>query len=308
MIWDRERYLAHCRFEDTGREMFCELFGPLPGLEEEWRRQGAAEREIGLTAFDWDYVLKTELAGNCGCISGLRDVVLEDTPEETILVDRYGRRCKLCKRSATIPLPREYPVKSMEDWLKIRHWYEFREDRVDAEALKEQKALRELGYLTILWVPGGFDEPRQLMGEEGLCIACYEEPDLIEDMLSTIGETCLRVMERVGEIVPIDCLSIHEDMAGKTGPLFGPRQVREFLMPYYKKIWDCAQSYGAPLFSQDSDGNMLPVLDETVESGINCIYPVHGWLFDAAVLDKRRKKPAGGGMPPPAIVLRGSIQ
>ena len=23
MIWDRERYIAHCNFEFTGREMFC---------------------------------------------------------------------------------------------------------------------------------------------------------------------------------------------------------------------------------------------------------------------------------------------
>lgn len=38
MIWDRERYIAHCNFEFTGREMFCELFGPLIGLEEEWQR------------------------------------------------------------------------------------------------------------------------------------------------------------------------------------------------------------------------------------------------------------------------------
>ena len=41
MIWDRERYIAHCNFEFTGREMFCELFGLLIGLEEEWQRQGA---------------------------------------------------------------------------------------------------------------------------------------------------------------------------------------------------------------------------------------------------------------------------
>ena len=52
-----------------------------------------------------------------------------------------------------------------------------------------------------------------------MCIACYEEPELIADMLETIGNTCVKVMERVAEIVPIDCLSIHEDMAGKSGPL-----------------------------------------------------------------------------------------
>ena len=71
MIWDRERYIAHCNFEFTGREMFCELFGLLIGLEEEWQRQGASAKEIALTAFDWDYVLKAPLAGNCEAITGL---------------------------------------------------------------------------------------------------------------------------------------------------------------------------------------------------------------------------------------------
>ena len=86
----------------------------------------------------------------------------------------------------------EYPVKTMDDWLKVKHWYEFSEERIDREALLHQKELRDKGYLTIQWVPGGFDEPRQLMGEEELCIACYEEPELIADMLETIGKYSLQ--------------------------------------------------------------------------------------------------------------------
>ncbi len=46
MIWRRDQYIAHCKYEFTGREMFCELFGPLLPLEAEWRKQGASEKEI----------------------------------------------------------------------------------------------------------------------------------------------------------------------------------------------------------------------------------------------------------------------
>ena len=53
MIWNRERYIAHSLFEDTGREMFCELFGPLAPLEAEWRRQWAREKVLAMTALDW---------------------------------------------------------------------------------------------------------------------------------------------------------------------------------------------------------------------------------------------------------------
>lgn len=42
----------------------------------------------------------------------------------------------------------------------------------------------------------GFDELRQLMGEESLCLACYEEPEMIEDMLDTISRMVCSVMER----------------------------------------------------------------------------------------------------------------
>lgn len=273
MIWERERYLAHCRHEFTGREMFCELFGPLAPLEEEWRKQGATEKEIAMTAFDWDYVLKTELAANCGAISGLETMVLEDKPEYTVCRDALGRTMKLIKNSATIPLPLDHPVETMEDWLKIKHWYTFREDRVNREELLRQKALREKGYLTLFSIPGGFDEPRQLLGEEGLCIAFYDEPEMVRDMLETFTDTALKVMERVGEIVPIDNLMIHEDMAGKSGSLIGPNLIREFLAPYYKAAWDCARSFGAELFSQDSDGNMNSVLEAFMECGVNCSYP-----------------------------------
>ena len=50
MLWTREEYLAHMTFESSPREMFCELFGPLVGLAEEWRAQGASEDEICLGA------------------------------------------------------------------------------------------------------------------------------------------------------------------------------------------------------------------------------------------------------------------
>jgi len=273
MIWTRERYIAHCSFEDTGREMFCELFGPLAQLETEWRKQGATEKEISMTAFDWDYVLKTHLAAKTGAITGVEPRILEDTDTHTISVDGMGRTMKLIKASATIPLPMDHPVETMDDWLSIKHWYAFDESRIDYDRLREQKNLRDKGYLTLLGVTGGFDEPRQLMGEEALCIACYEEPELIEDILSTIADTACKVMERVGEIVPIDNLTIHEDMAGKSGPLFGPTQVRQFLAPYYRKVWDCAASHGAKLFSQDSDGDMTPVIDAFLDCGINCFYP-----------------------------------
>lgn len=274
MKWDRERYIAHSLFEDTGREMFCELFGPLHVLEEEWRMQGASEKEIGMSAFDWDYVPSAFLAGETRAKTDIAVQILEDTPEMTLAIDTMGRRTKLIKKTATIALPLDYPVSTPDDWEKIKHWYTFTEDRVNREKLLEQKKRWENGELTMIGILGAFDEPRQLLGEADVCLACYEEPEMLHDMLDTFADTAIKVIERVGETVPIDCLVVHEDMAGKSGPLFGPAQIREFFKPYYSRVWEAAKAYGAKLFSMDSDGDMSPIYDELIECGLNCIHPV----------------------------------
>ena len=273
MIWRREEYIAHMNFEYTGKEMFCELFGLLIGLDEEWKLQGATKDELDLIAFDWDYVLKSDFGTVNGIINDIEPKILEENKDEIISIDRYGRKARLCKAAATIPLPMSHPVESFDDWLKIKHWYEFSEKRVNMEKIRQLKKQQEAGYLIRSSIAGGFDEPRQLMGEENLCIAYYEEPELIEDMLKTMTETALKVYERILDVVKLDVLSVHEDMAGKSGPLAGPIQVNEFIKPYYRAIWDEVSRHGCTIFSQDSDGDMNSVIDSFLDSGVTCMYP-----------------------------------
>ena len=98
------------------------------------------------------------------------------------------------------------------------------------------------------------------MGEENLCIAYYENPELIHDILDTIGRTAQKVLDRVSARVQIDVLRVHEDLAGKSGPLAGPKQIEEFIKPYYRRIWDMLADRGAVLFDQDSDGDITSVI------------------------------------------------
>ncbi len=82
------------------------------------------------------------------------------------------------------------------------------------------------------------------------------------------------VLDRASSRVQIDLLSVHEDMAGNNGPLAGPSQVREFIVPYYRRIWEMLADRGARVFDQDSDGDMNPVIDAFLEAGVNCMHPM----------------------------------
>jgi uroporphyrinogen-III decarboxylase len=112
------------------------------------------------------------------------------------------------------------------------------------------------------------------MGEAGACMAYYDHPEMMHDILSTIGETAERVLDRVSREVQIDQLSIHEDLAGKSGALVGPRQIGAFLQPYYRRIWDMLSSRGTRIFQQDSDGNVNAVIPAFLDCGLTCIYPM----------------------------------
>ncbi len=274
MRWHREEYIELMTFGNTDRPMFVELFGLLVGLENEWRSQGASDDEIALAAFDFDYVDQVGCGGNTGQLGGFTPRVLENTPEYIIKTDYLGRKTKLYKKSATIALPLDYPVKDMDSWLKIKSWFEFKEERIDWDQVEASKKAQAKGALVVASMPGGFDLPRQLMGEEGVCYCYYDQPELMHDILNTISDTAFKVLDRISDKLVIDNLTVHEDMAGKSGPLIGPCQIEEYIKPYYRKIWEMLSSKGTKLFSQDSDGNMNPVIHSFLECGVNIMFPL----------------------------------
>jgi uroporphyrinogen-III decarboxylase len=206
-------------------------------------------------------------------IGGLEEMTLEETDEYVIRRDRMGRRMKLIKGSATIPLPLDYPVADMASWQRIKPMFEFSEERFADGWAEAARAARDDGALIVARIPGGYDLPRQLMGDAAACMAYYTQPELMRDILDTARRTSVRVLERVVEQVTVDQLSVHEDMAGKSGPLAGPQEVEQFIAPYYRACWDVVESAGGTLFAQDSDGDMRPVIDAFMACGVNSMHP-----------------------------------
>jgi len=271
MRWTREQYRELMTFGAVERPMFAELFGPLVGLEDEWRAQGATPAELNMTAFDWDYVPVVSCGGDTHP-RGWPTVTLEETAEFLVQRDYLGRTVKLCKATATIPLPLDFPVKNMDDWRRFKPMFEYAEDRINWTAVAHAKQTPDA--LVLAGMPGAFDMPRELMGEEVTCLAYYEQPELLADILQTISDTTFRVLERISRELVIDQLSVHEDFAGKSGPLVGPAYIREYFQPYYRRIWEMLAERGTTIFQQDTDGNINSVMDALLDCGLTCIFPM----------------------------------
>jgi Uroporphyrinogen decarboxylase (URO-D) len=273
MRFHRDEYLDLMTFREGARPMFMELFGTLIGLEDEWRAQGASEDEINLTAFDWDYVPIVDFGGH-PLPRGPAPVTLEETDEKLVQRDFLGRTLMLLKKTATHALPMDFPMRTMDDWLRLKPFYQFVPERIDWAEVEAARRAREEGALIRAYMPGAFDMPRDLMGEEIACLSYYEQPELMEDIMATLLDTTRRVLEPISRRLKIDQLSVHEDFAGKSGPLIGPQQIREHFRPYYRAIWEPLAEQGARIFQVDTDGNVNAVLDALLDCGVTCIYPM----------------------------------
>ncbi len=269
----REEYLDSLTFQGPPRVMFREIFGPLVGLKEEWAAQGASAAELDLSAFRYREALLWNCGAKTGWVGPDQSRLIEETDEHILFYDERGIRSRLIKRSATIPLPLECPVRSMDDWLRVKPHYRWSPDRVPPAIAGEIGARKAAGYVVTASIPGAFDEVRVLLGDEEAAVVGYTQPELVRDILDTVGETAARVLEEATREEGIDALLVHEDMAGKSGPLWGPSQVDELMRPYYRRVWEVARGRGARLFLIDSDGDCNAILSNLVEAGINFFHP-----------------------------------
>src|SRR6266508_2859595 len=130
-------------FRANRRPLFTEIFGPLVGLKDEWREQGATESEIDMSAFRYRRPMWAGLPVNTGWLGEEPERILEETDDYLIARDTYGRTVKLIKHSATLPLPLDHPVRNMDDWLRVKCHYQYSEQRFGAgwEGKARQAAL-----------------------------------------------------------------------------------------------------------------------------------------------------------------------
>jgi hypothetical protein len=270
----REEYLDQMTFRAKRGPLFTEIFGPLVGLKEEWAAQGATPEELDLSAFRYRYAQFGSLPVTTGWVGENQEEILEETDAVVLARDARGRLVKVFKQTASLPLPLEYPVKTMDDWLRLKPHYAFREDRIGEDVEKRAQELIAAGRVVEVSIPGGFAEPRELMGDGELCVAYYEQPELVHDIMQTLSDTAFEVLERATRNAPVDQLAVSEDLAGKSGPLVSPKLVQRFVAPYYRRIWDLLSERGARLFVQDSDGNLEAVIPAFLEAGVNVMLPM----------------------------------
>jgi len=142
-----------------------------------------------------------------------------------------------------------------------------------------------------------FEFSHYLRGMDNLLMDYALNPALAHRLARIVTDCKKRVLERAAEI-GADVLCTGDDYAHRKAPIMSPDHFREFLLPYLQEVVNVAKAKNIP-FLKHTDGNLWPIINDIVDTGIDCLDP----LEPIADMDMARVKAAYGHR----IALAGNV-
>ena len=103
-----------------------------------------------------------------------------------------------------------------------------------------------------------------LMGYETLSFALYDKPDLVKAVFDRVGELIYGFYKRIVGLSSLYGFFQGDDMGFKTATLFSPQTLREYVLPWHKKIASLAHENGL-LYLFHACGNLEAIMEDLIE-------------------------------------------
>ncbi len=193
-------------------------------------------------------------------------------------IDVDGVQRRFLKQHGTIPTTTKWVIADKKSWEKLK------EERLNLKNLASrfpvdwEEKVREYKQRDYPLALGGyphgfFGTLSHLIGYENLFLWYYDEPKLVHDILNTLTEVWMAVYSEVLTRTSIDHWHIWEDVSYGKGPMISLAMVREYMLPYIKRIADFLKARGVRHILLDTDGDCYPVIPLFMEAGVTGMYP-----------------------------------
>ncbi|GMV94634.1 MAG: hypothetical protein AMXMBFR82_44120 [Candidatus Hydrogenedentota bacterium] len=201
--------------------------------------------------------------------------VIEETDEYETYRDELGWVARVNKQGdKSIPHYLEFPVKDRRTWEPYRAALDPDDFRRWEDFETSLNSLADSGAPIGVYGGSMIGVARNLIGFERIATLAYEDPDFLADVVDTFGEATLAVLERVLSRARVDFCMGWEDICFNMGPIIPPDFFRRVVGPWYRRISDLLIEHGCHVYTTDTDGNILPIVDTFLDNGLNTMFPI----------------------------------
>ncbi|MFO8081133.1 MAG: uroporphyrinogen decarboxylase family protein [Armatimonadota bacterium] len=278
MMNQRERFVACMKFEPVDHVPDRE-FGYWDDTFTRWHEEGLPEEINNNTVADpfFGFESRMTVPAAVGMLPSFEGKILEETDEHRIVQDSEGvKKIIYTDGASTIPRYLEFPIKDRASWEQFKERLRIDDParyRDDWEEIAERTRTSEIP----VQINGGslFGRLRNWIGFEQIAIMCYDDPELLVEMIEHMCQLACAVIQPAVEAgCEVDCGAFWEDINFKQGCIISPKFFHEWLTPRYQRITDLMYEMGAVTCYVDSDGNITDVLDGWLAGGVTCMFPV----------------------------------
>jgi uroporphyrinogen decarboxylase len=124
----------------------------------------------------------------------------------------------------------------------------------------------------ILHLNDVFSIPSRLMPFDHFLILLVDEPETVKALVDISVATNLALAEEAVKR-GVRIVYTGDDYAYNSGPIISPTQFREIFYPGLKAVMGGFKDLGL-LTIKHTDGNIMPMIDMIVDSGIDCLDPI----------------------------------
>ncbi len=117
-----------------------------------------------------------------------------------------------------------------------------------------------------------FSQPRDLLGFEHFLMSFYTQPDLVKRLMEISVDYNTRLAKNAKELGG-EVIVVGDDIATNKGLLIRPKMYREMVLPYFNQLIANFKALGFYVIKH-TDGDIRKVLDDLVDSGIDCLDPI----------------------------------
>ena len=111
---------------------------------------------------------------------------------------------------------------------------------------------------------GMFEHLSQIMSLEGLCLALYDDLQLVRAVSDRVGELMISFYRHLLDLDRVIAIFQGDDMGFRTGTLVAPSALREYVLPWHKRFAAMAHERGIPYFLH-SCGNIEAIMPDLIE-------------------------------------------